>query len=126
MKITITIDTCAENFDDLRKFLDAMESVPIAPGDETPAGAPSFEVVSPKTPEAFPEPQAEAKPQAKTKPVDEQPKITAQDVKAVCLKLSKAGKQAELKAAFAKFGGKKLSDIAESDFGALLEELGDA
>lgn len=120
MKITITIDTCTENFDDLRKFLDAMESVPIAPGDETPADAPPFEVVSPKTPEATPEPQA------KTKPVDEQPKITAQDVKAVCLKLSKAGKQAELKAAFAKFGGKKLSDIAESDFGALLEELGDA
>lgn len=106
MKITITIDTCAENFDDLRKFLDAMESIPIAPGDETP--------------EATPEPQA------KTKPVDEKPKITAQDVKAVCLKLSKAGKQAELKAAFAKFGGKKLSDIAESDFGALMEELGNA
>lgn len=115
MKITITIDTCAENFDDLRKFLAAMESVPIAPGDETPADVPSFEVISPKTPE----------PQAETKPVDEPPKITAQDVKAVCLKLSKAGKQAELKAAFAKFGGKKLSDIAESDFGALLEELGD-
>lgn len=117
MKITITIDTCAENFDDLRKFLDAMERVPIASGDEAPADAPSFEVVSPKAVE----PAA-----TKAKPVDEQPKITAQDVKAVCLKLSKAGKQAELKAAFAKFGGKKLSDIAESDFGRLLEELANA
>lgn len=113
MKITITIDTCAADYNDLRKFLDALEAVPVAHGDEAPAAAPSFEVVPTETP-------------AKVKPVDEQPKITAQDVKAVCLKLSKAGRQAELKAAFAKFGGKKLSDIAESDFGALLEELGDA
>lgn len=117
MKITITIDTCAENFDDLRKFLDAMESVPVADSDKAPAEAPSFEVLSPKPAEA---------PAAKTKPVDEQPEITVQDIKAICLKLSKAGKQAELKAAFAKFGGKKLSDIAETDYAALMKVLGDA
>lgn len=111
MKITITIDTCAENFDDLRKFLDAIEKVPIAPGEAAPAEASAFEVIPPK-PVSVPEAPA--------------PQISAQDVKAVCLKMSKAGRQTELKAAFAKFGGKKLSDIAEADYPALMKELGNA
>lgn len=48
------------------------------------------------------------------------------DVKAVCLQYSKAGRQDELKAAFAKFGAKKLTEIAEEDYPALMEVLGDA
>ena len=35
----------------------------------------------------------------------------------------KAGKQDFLRAAFAKFGGKKLSDIKEEDYPALMDEL---
>lgn len=49
--------------------------------------------------------------------------VQLSDVRAIALKLSKAGKQDVLKAAFAKFGGKKLSDISESDYPALLDEL---
>lgn len=68
----------------------------------------------------FPEtPKAEEKPK-----VEEKPKLTAADVKAVCLKYSKAGRQSELKAAFAKFGAKKLTEISEDDYPALMEELG--
>lgn len=37
--------------------------------------------------------------------------------------LSKAGKREELSAIFAKFGGKKLSDIKEEDYPALMKEL---
>lgn len=55
---------------------------------------------------------------------EEKPKLTAADVKAVCLKFSKAGRQSELKAAFAKFGAKKLTEISEDDYPALMEELG--
>ncbi len=50
-------------------------------------------------------------------------KVTLTDVRAVALALSKAGKQDFLKAAFEKFGGKKLSDIKEADYPALLKEL---
>lgn len=51
-------------------------------------------------------------------------KYTKTDVKAICLKLSKEGKQDFLKQTFAKFGAKKLTEIAESDYAALMEELG--
>lgn len=51
---------------------------------------------------------------------------TKTDVKAVCLQFSKAGRQDELRAAFAKFGAKKLTEIAESDYPALMEVLGNA
>lgn len=50
-------------------------------------------------------------------------KVELTDVRAVALKLSKAGKQDVLKAAFAKFGGKKLSDIKPDDYAALMVEL---
>lgn len=53
------------------------------------------------------------------------PTITKTDVRAVALQISKAGKQKELAAAFAKFGAKKLSDFdAMSDkYPALMKEL---
>lgn len=112
MQITLTFEPTPQNLKDLRAFIDELEKI-----NAEDAPAPVIE----KSVTVTAEPRENL-----AKPIDEPPKITAQDVKAICLKLSKAGKQAELKAAFAKFGGKKLSDIAESDFGALLEELGNA
>lgn len=53
----------------------------------------------------------------------DKPSVSLTDVRAVALTLSKAGKQDALKAAFAKFGGKKLSDIKPEDYGALMKEL---
>jgi len=44
-------------------------------------------------------------------------------VRAAATVLSKAGKREELSAIFAKFGGKKLSDIKEEDYPALMKEL---
>lgn len=113
MQITITCELNARNLEILKQLIEGDTSKIL-----------DAQGCTPWPPEVTP--FSEAPMQEKLKPVDEQPKITAQDVKAVCLKLSKAGKQAELKAAFAKFGGKKLSDIAESDFGRLLEELANA
>lgn len=51
--------------------------------------------------------------------------ITKTDIRAVALKLSKAGKQKELADIFAKFGCKKLSDFDSrtEDYPALMKEL---
>jgi len=79
-----------------------VEPVAEAPKTEAPASAPKDE--SPKT---------EDKP------------ITKTDIRAVALKLSKAGKQKELADIFAKFGCKKLSDFDSrtEDYPALMKEL---
>ncbi|MDR1600281.1 MAG: hypothetical protein LBS11_10510 [Oscillospiraceae bacterium] len=49
--------------------------------------------------------------------------VTLTDVREAALKLSKSGKQETLKAIFEKYGAKKLSDIAEERFPALLADL---
>lgn len=57
-------------------------------------------------------------------PSDPEPKkVSKTDVRAVATALSKAGKREELSAIFAEFGGKKLSDIKEEDYPALMERL---
>lgn len=48
---------------------------------------------------------------------------TKTDVRALALKLSKAGKQDVLKELFAKYGADKLSGVAEEDYPALMEDL---
>ena len=58
-------------------------------------------------------------------PKTEDKPITKTDIRAVALKLSKAGKQKELADIFAKFGCKKLSDFDSrtEDYPALMKEL---
>ena len=56
-------------------------------------------------------------------PGPESKKVSKTDVRAVATALSKAGKREELSAIFAEFGGKKLSDIKEEDYPALMERL---
>ena len=115
MQITITCELTARNLEILRQLCDDTPAdVKIAPISETVSDHPCEN--------PFPEPSKEPDPPKKP----EAPKLTAADVKAVCLKFSKAGRQAELKAAFAKFGAKKLTEISEDDYPALLEELGNA
>lgn len=50
-------------------------------------------------------------------------KVSKTDVRAVATALSKAGKREQLSKIFAEFGGKKLSDIKEEDYPALMEKL---
>lgn len=61
-----------------------------------------------------------------TETEEETPKISLTDVRAVALKLSKAGKQAQLKEIFAKYGATKLSDISEEHYGDLMADLEEA
>lgn len=93
MKITITMDLTADNLNKLKALLPDEQS----PGQLSMFDSPSETVV-------------EQKDEA---PKTEAPAITQTDIRAAATKLSKAGKQEELAAIFAKFGGKKLSDFKE-------------
>lgn len=122
MKITLTMDLTAENLNKLRLLL---------PDEQIPEQPTMFD--SPY--ETAVEPTADSSPAAETVPVDKTPaktetpteeqNITETDVRAVAMKLSKAGKQAELAAIFAKFGCKKLSDFKKcpENYPALMKEL---
>lgn len=117
MKITITMDLTQENLSKLRALLPESE----IPGQMTMFDAPSETTVEPAATEApapTPTPVPEA-PKAEEKP------ITKTDIRAVALKLSKAGKQKELAEVFGKFGCKKLSDFDNrtDDYPALMKEL---
>ena len=126
MKITVTMELTQENLSKLRALLpdteipgqvsmfDSPSEKPTAEAPKTEAPAPATE--APKT--ETPAPVAEA-PKTEDKP------ITKTDIRAVALKLSKAGKQKELADIFAKFGCKKLSDFDSrtEDYPALMKEL---
>lgn len=105
MKITVTMELTQENLSKLRALLPDAE----IPGQVSMFNSPSEKPV---------EPTAEA-PKTEDKP------ITKTDIRAVALKLSKAGKQKELADIFAKFGCKKLSDFDSrtEDYPALMKEL---
>lgn len=106
MKITVTMELTQENLSKLRALL---------PDTEIPGQVSMFDSPSEKPVEV---PKTEA-PKTEDKP------ITKTDIRAVALKLSKAGKQKELADIFAKFGCKKLSDFDSrtEDYPALMKEL---
>lgn len=108
MKITVTMDLTQENLSKLKALL---------PDTEIPGQVSMFDSPAEKPVEA-PAPAPEA-PKTEDKP------ITKTDIRAVALKLSKAGKQKELADIFAKFGCKKLSDFDDrtEDYPALMKEL---
>lgn len=116
-QITVTVDMTPENLEILKQLCPAGETKkPEAKKTpkkttEKPASVEATDTDAPETVEAD-------APSEKT-----ETKVELTDVRAVALKLSKAGKQDVLKAAFAKFGGKKLSDIKPDDYAALMAEL---
>ena len=112
MKITVTMELTQENLSKLRALLPDTE----IPGQVSMFDSPSEKPV---------EPVAEAPAPAVETPKTEDKPITKTDIRAVALKLSKAGKQKELADIFAKFGCKKLSDFDSrtEDYPALMKEL---
>lgn len=112
-QITITVDMTPENLEILKQLC-PMEAPAAKPAKKTTKKA--EEQLTPVGTEPYGE--------FTTQDVKEdKPTVSLTDVRAVALKLSKAGKQDVLKAAFAKFGGKKLSDIKPDDYPALMEAL---
>lgn len=118
MKITVTMDLTQENLSKLKALL---------PDTEIPGQVSMFDSPSEKPVEApAPAPEAPKTEAPKTEaPKTEDKPITKTDIRAVALKLSKAGKQKELADIFAKFGCKKLSDFDDrtEDYPSLMKEL---
>jgi hypothetical protein len=124
-QITLTLDLTGETLDALRVLVDALNGVKEpspkkAKTKETPAPAPKEPTGTEDMAPADPGDGAEVE------SLNESLEISKADVRAAALKLSKAKKQAELKEIFAKYGGAKLSDIAEGDYAALLADLEEA
>lgn len=114
MKITVTMELTQENLSKLRALL---------PDTEIPGQVNMFD--SPSEKPAAEAPKTEAPAAKDEAPKTEDKPITKTDIRAVALKLSKAGKQKELADIFAKFGCKKLSDFDSrtEDYPALMKEL---
>lgn len=114
MKITVTMELTQENLSKLRALL---------PDTEIPGQVSMFDFPSEKP--AAEAPKTEAPAAKDEAPKTEDKPITKTDIRAVALKLSKAGKQKELADIFAKFGCKKLSDFDSrtEDYPALMKEL---
>lgn len=119
MKITVTMELTQENLSKLRALLPDTE----IPGQVSMFDSPSEKPVEPVA--EAPKTEAPASAPATEAPKTEDKPITKTDIRAVALKLSKAGKQKELAGIFAKFGCKKLSDFDSrtEDYPALMKEL---
>lgn len=119
MKITVTMELTQENLSKLRALLPDTE----IPGQVSMFDSPSEKPVEPVA--EAPKTEAPASAPATEAPKTEDKPITKTDIRAVALKLSKAGKQKELADIFAKFGCKKLSDFDSRTeaYPALMKEL---
>ena len=117
-QITLTFDLTPENVETLHKIaLELSKPAKIISNTddlETPAEKNTTKATA-------------GKPKTGTTKKDTQPTedkvIGLTEVRAVALKLSQAGKQSTLQGIFANFGAKKLSDISQDDYPALMEEL---
>ncbi len=118
MQITVTFDSLEEFTKYMKPNEGFMpetetETVPVAEPEKPKRGRPkkteAAAAEEPKEEAPAPQPEAET--------------VSLTDVRAVALKLSKSGKQSELKEAFGKFGAKKLSDVPKENYPALMEEL---
>ncbi|MCX4317750.1 MAG: hypothetical protein OSJ52_14110 [Lachnospiraceae bacterium] len=118
-QITLTLDLTAENLEKLKIFCEDTKAVPTATVDAKKAAAKPKAAPKPdKKEEAATEKQEEAKATKETVKA-----VTKTDMRAVALKISKAGKSDVLKEIFAKFEATKLSEVPEDRYDELMEEL---
>lgn len=68
------------------------------------------------------EPQAAEAPKEQPTPKQEEATVTFVQLRSRLSEISRSGKTAEVKELIAKYGAEKLSDIAESDYAAVLAE----
>ncbi len=122
MQITLNLELTPENLDKLRIFCEEVKAAP-AEKKTTKKTAKTTEPAKTETTPAETTPAS--KPEAESEaPAEENVAApTKTDVRAVALKLSKAGKFDVLKEIFAKFGAEKLSDVKEEQYADLMKEL---
>lgn len=137
VQITLTLDLTVEAAEALRALALALNCPQDKTGNEPeqmkledlpapeekpttkPATKPTPKPAAPKKDDKKPETSAEEK-------SDDGAAISLTDVRAVALKLSNGGKKDALCEIFAKYGAKKLSDIPQADYPALMEDLEEA
>ena len=68
------------------------------------------------------EPEVTEAPKEQTTPKQEEATVTFVQLRSRLSEISRSGKTAEVKELIAKYGASKLSDIAESDYAAVLAE----
>ncbi len=126
--ITITMEATKENIEKLLSLFPETQTAAVPTEPVAEPAKPKAKKKAPEpvdeaeaAPETAPEPE---KIQTPDEPIPEET-ISKTDIRAVALKLSKAGKQKELADIFAKFGCKKLSDFDNrtEDYPALMKEL---
>lgn len=123
MQITLQLELTPENLDKLKTFCTDTQAAAVpekAPAKKTTTKKADKPVESPAPTESKATAENETAPAAAEETT---PAPTKTDVRAVALKLSKAGKSAMLKEIFAKFGAEKLSDIKEDQYPELMKEL---
>ena len=134
-QITLTLDFTPENVEALRKLAEELNGKTtggpeqmhlnnIRPQDaEKPPAKPA--AAKPKTGAAKKE-EKKTEPPAEALPDEGETTISLTEVRAVALKLSQSGKQTALQGIFAKYGAKKLSDVPQAKYPALMKELEEA
>ena len=125
-QITVTVDLTPRNLEILKQLcpdnvVSFKEKVAQLGLDKPPVPVPAPAAAKTEEPDQIP--SQEVFPEVAQESASTAPTISEKDVKAVCLKMSKSGRADELRAAFAKFGAKKFSDVKPEDYPALMEEL---
>lgn len=132
-QITLSLDLTPGNISVLCEMLPKLETrkpystemMTLAATAETEPDTPVEKKSAPATSKKKPE-KSEPAPQPEEKSDSDTKAPSKTDVRAVALKLSKAGQQEKLKEIFGKYGADKLSGIAESDYPALMRDLEEA
>lgn len=125
-QLTLTIDLTAENLENLKAFCQETKAETVVKKPAAKAKATVEKEPKAKAPAkaAVQEQEAESESQKQeTKQKAPDKTLTLTDVRAVALKISKAGKSDTLKEIFAKFDATKLSEIPAERYDELMKEL---
>ena len=124
MKITIELND-VQDLHDLKKIIQiAAPETPEPVRTPEPQGEPEPEKTEKPEPEKTEEPAPEQEKPEDTPPWEDEPKtVTLSELRKKGTELTKAGKLPALQAVFAEFGAKKLSQIAERDYQAVMKKL---
>lgn len=123
MQITLTIDLTAENLEKLKAFCGETATAPAQPAKAE--RAPKAERTAKAEPAPAKDGSADPAESGSAAATETKP-ATKTDVRALALKLSKAGRHDALKEIFAKFGATKLSEVPDDRYDELMKELADA
>ena len=119
MQITITVEMTERNLEILKQLCQPEAE----PKKKTRAKPVATNTAKPESEPAESDAPAATESELRENTPEERTPVTFTDVRAVALKLSRAGKQDILKAALAKFNAKKLSDVQTEDLEAFMKEI---